>query len=59
MILLTMFILWVLIPAVLNVFIGRHKNRNWILWALLSVFFGWFSTLVLLVLAKRDKPVEY
>lgn len=51
-------IFWVL-PAVVTYNASKRKNRNYRLWTLFAVLFGWATAIVALLVTKLDREVKF
>lgn len=49
---------WI-VPVLIAWYIAQKKNRNYVLWAFLTLFISWLTVPLLLILSKRDKPVKF
>ncbi|MCC8029691.1 MAG: hypothetical protein LIO75_07855 [Lachnospiraceae bacterium] len=47
------FIIWI-VCLILNIRIAQNKNRNLVVWVILSVFFSWITLIINLILPPRE-----
>ena len=57
--LLILFSIFVVAPLVISYKVSKEKNRNYKLWVLLTFFFGWIATVIVLVLEKRARKPKF
>jgi len=56
--LLFVFLFWVL-PVIITYRDTKRKNRNYRLWTLFAVLFGWLTAVIAILSTKLDREVKF